>query len=276
MDDENKSGTILKNPENTAENATGTAVPNPAPTFVERIAVKMPQFSKDDIKFFFWQAEASFALSNVSVELTKYHHVVTAIPQDILRDVADVIRNPPIAPYTAIKERLLSIYADSEDQRIRRVLQQMALGDRKPSALLREMEHHAQDKLAPAVMCTLFTSLLPDDVQRILAPSTSPLTELAAMADKIMDVGPARSVAATATAQTVNPAAPASQQQVSELVGALNKLRREVANLRQNQRRGRSSSPHPNRVRGRSQSRKKFDTCWYHFEHGEDARNCRD
>lgn len=91
--------------------------------------------------------------------------------------MADVIRNPPTAPYIAVKERLLSMYADSEDQRICRVLQGMALGDRKPSALLRDMERHAQGKLSTALMRTLFTSLLLDDVQRILVPSTSPLPE---------------------------------------------------------------------------------------------------
>lgn len=243
------------------------------PTIIERVSVKMPQFSKDDIEFFFWQAEASFALSGVTAEATRFHYAVTAIPQEVLRDVAEIIRNPPDNPYTKVKERLLSIYADTKEQRIRRVLQDVALGDRKPTALLRDMEHHAQGKLLPPVMRTIFMSRLPDDVQKILAASSSPIGELAIMADKIMDVGPARSVASASVAL---PAAPSA---VSDLVNEVRELRREVASLRQNQNwrsRGRSASPHPNRTRDRSRSQRKFETCWYHYKFGDDARTCRD
>lgn len=105
-----------------------------APTTIERIAVKMPTFSKEDTEFYFLAGWGySFALSNATHTMTKFYHAVTAIPLEVLRDVTDIIRNPPDKPYTTVKGKLLSIYADSEEQRIRRVLQDLALGDRKPS-----------------------------------------------------------------------------------------------------------------------------------------------
>lgn len=89
------------------------------------------------------------------------------------------------------------------------------------------------------------------------------------MADEIMDVGPSRTIATVGAQSAVHPNMPVNQQQLSELVGALNELRREVVGLRQSQgqrSRGRSASPHPNRSRNRSRSRGKFDNCLVSFQ----------
>lgn len=45
------------------------------------------------------------------------------------------------------------------------------------------------------------------------------------MADKIMDVGPSRTIATVGAQSAVHPNMPVNQQQLSELVGALNELR---------------------------------------------------
>lgn len=94
----------------------------------------------------------------------------------------------------AVKHKPLSIYADTEEQRICRVHQELALDDCKPTALLRDMEHHAQGKLIIPVMHTIFMSRLPNEKQKILAPFTSPIAKWL-LADKTMDIGPARTVA---------------------------------------------------------------------------------
>ncbi|GBN45796.1 hypothetical protein AVEN_162358-1, partial [Araneus ventricosus] len=72
---------------------------------------------------------------------TKYHTVVASVETEILSQVSDIITSPPNNDmYKTLKDRLINIFSDSEERRLKKLLQDVELGDKRPSTLLREMQ----------------------------------------------------------------------------------------------------------------------------------------
>ncbi|GBL80106.1 hypothetical protein AVEN_29103-1 [Araneus ventricosus] len=65
--------------------------------------------------------------------------------------------NPPAdEPYDALRKRMCSQYADSEEQRLRDLISGMQLGERKPSRLLLEMRSKVENKISEELLKSLF------------------------------------------------------------------------------------------------------------------------
>ena len=62
---------------------------------IQSVALKLPQFWADGAKIWFAQAESQFAIKNITSELTKYHHVVAALPNEIAVKLIDLFENVP-------------------------------------------------------------------------------------------------------------------------------------------------------------------------------------
>lgn len=108
------------------ETATSTA------TQIEKVSVKPALFWKADPKIWFLQLEAQFALANRTVASTKFHHIVSAVDSETLSQVADISNARPTSnKYSTIKERLIAIFSYSKEQRLRRLLLEISLGEKK-------------------------------------------------------------------------------------------------------------------------------------------------
>jgi len=59
---------------------------------IQSIALKLPQFWADGAKIWFAQAESQFAIKNINNELTKYHHGITALPNEIAVQLIDFLK----------------------------------------------------------------------------------------------------------------------------------------------------------------------------------------
>ncbi|XP_053969219.1 uncharacterized protein LOC128870592 [Anastrepha ludens] len=94
------------------------------------IAVKPPVFLKSSPHIFFVQIETSFRRANISRDDTKYDHVVGALDAQILELVSDFLRNPPETDkYECLKNRIIAEFAESESKKIRKLLNDVELGD---------------------------------------------------------------------------------------------------------------------------------------------------
>ncbi|KYB29505.1 hypothetical protein TcasGA2_TC032970 [Tribolium castaneum] len=72
---------------------------------------------------------------------SKYFTIVAALDCSVLQSVSDILTNPPeTQKYETIKAKLISAYTDSQEKQLRKLLNELELGDRKPSQLLREMK----------------------------------------------------------------------------------------------------------------------------------------
>ncbi|KAF8793817.1 hypothetical protein HNY73_001855 [Argiope bruennichi] len=95
-------------------------------TNIARVAVKAPPFWRANPGIWFGPMESQFTLVRITMEITKFHHVVSALQPEELVIVGDLILKPPAEnPHTAVRARLCSQYADSEEQRLRDLISGM-------------------------------------------------------------------------------------------------------------------------------------------------------
>ncbi|GFU03722.1 peptidase A2 domain-containing protein [Nephila pilipes] len=91
----------------------------------------------------FWRAISEiwlrqFILAGITIDITKFHRVISELQPKELDIVGDIILNLPAKDSTAFRTRLCSKYADSEQQHLLDLISGMQLGDRKPSRFLLE------------------------------------------------------------------------------------------------------------------------------------------
>ncbi|XP_059091175.1 uncharacterized protein LOC131886789 [Tigriopus californicus] len=159
---------------------------------VDSVSIKLPGFWTSEPILWFVQAESQFALRNITVEDTKYHHVVAALDQSTAKRVADIFLSPSTdgSKYTILKDRLLAIFSLSSYQRAQLLQQVSPLGDRRPSELMSEM----LALLGKHEPCFLFKSLfmdhLPREVRSHLIHELDDIDprKLALLADKLVSV----------------------------------------------------------------------------------------
>lgn len=231
-------------------------------TAVASVAVKLPDFWKSDPVMWFAQAEAQFALAKVTVDGTKYNHIIAKVDQTVLRHVSDIVADPPATgKYEAIKARLLSRFEMSPQEKLEKLLMTCDLGDMKPTHLLAKMQDLASGlKVDDNLMKMLFLNRLPPNIRPILSIHDGTLAKLAEMGDKMVDSSHTH-VAAT---QAAAPSNDDVSEQLAYLTAEIRKLKTSSGS------RSRSTS----RARSTSEDRSR-DLCWYHFKYGDQARQCR-
>ncbi|XP_012939640.1 uncharacterized protein LOC106012154 [Aplysia californica] len=104
------------------------------------VSLKLPTFWTTNPEAWFAQAEAQFAICCVTVDDTKYYHVVASLDSQTATRALSVLVSPPQEhKYETIKTFLLSAFGKSESERAHLLLNIQRLGDRKPSELMDSM-----------------------------------------------------------------------------------------------------------------------------------------
>lgn len=241
-----------------------------------RVAFRPPPFSRANPELWFIQVESHFQVSGISSDNTKYHYIVSALDSDILSAVSDIIRNPPLDDkYKTIKDRLIKHFADSETARLKMLLRDVELGDRRPTHLLRSMQDLAGVSISTDVLRSLFLQRLPTPVQQILSvfldETDTDLVKLAERADKIVEVQQNSSIVAMVSSNDRDDNRLHNlEQQIQKLTEKVNQL-----TCMQNM----SRTRYENRPRSKSRERlsppkQKFEICWYHKTFGVKAHKC--
>ncbi|BHF77637.1 hypothetical protein SprV_0602074600 [Sparganum proliferum] len=232
----------------------------------------LPSVWLGDIALWLRTVESRFALRQITREDTKFHYVVAALPMEIATDLRDIIDCPPTeAPYTALKEALISRISLSTQKRLQRLISEEDLGDRKPTQLLRRLEQLADgQKLDATMFKQLFLQRLPPSVQAILAPNipSSTAQTLAETADRILEYYQPPVTVNVASRSTIAPT-------IEDVVKRLDALTLEASQLRTTRgynprspaitRRPRSPTPNQPTVDG---------FCWYYHNYGSNAHRC--
>ena len=74
---------------------------------VNTVAVKLPELLQSKVRSWFAQAEAHFAISGISSSLTKYYHVIKALPESSIEQISELLIPPADDPYSMLKDRLM-------------------------------------------------------------------------------------------------------------------------------------------------------------------------
>lgn len=285
-------------------------LPEETITSVSRLAVRLPMFWPHNPALWFTQVEASFQYAGITADSTKFALVVSQLEHRYAAEIEDVITAPPATnAYEKLKSELIRRVSASQEERIRQVLTQEDIGDRKPSQYLRHLRSKVDVGTVPDnLLRTLWSSRLPPQVKAIIASQTDmSLDAVADLADKIADaLIPAPMSASVATCSSVTgtpinlvppanfyaptgvPAATChgitgtmvTRADYDSLAAKVESLTKRIDELLSR----RDSSRDRNRNRRRSRSRssatstqsgqEQHTVCWYHRRFGEQAHKC--
>lgn len=203
---------------------------------IQAVSLKLPNFWTEQPQVWFVQAEAQFAIRNITGDDTKFYYVVAALPQDVAKRVIDLLSAPPAAhKYEALKKRLKDTYGLSDYERGARLLHVPPLGDDKPSVLMDNMLAHLGAHEPCFLFRALFLERLPEDIRGVLVHSkTEDCRELAKAADALWEAHSPATNAVSRQSRSATKHAPATK-----------------------------ASPATT------------DLCFFHAKFGDQARNCR-
>ncbi|XP_055841024.1 uncharacterized protein LOC129908505 [Episyrphus balteatus] len=186
------------------------------------VAARMPQFWRDRPSLWFAQLETILSASRPNDD-TKFQYVIANLDRRDLEQISDILLTPPAAnKYAKVKERLIKVYEENEEQRMQRLIEGLDLGDSQPSQLLRRIRDLSGSSGTPdTVIKVMWLSRLPSHVRAILSSVTAELNSLAEVADKIMS----HSSSPKSIAALPPPASPASRASGSDnMKGILQRL----------------------------------------------------
>jgi len=211
--------------------AAGTA----AAASIAAVGVKLPSFWLQDPHFWFSQAEAQFNISGITVEQTRFQHVLRSLDSSTANQVLSKIKTPRAGQeYSDLKAALIKAFAKTEQDRAAQLFNMGGLGSKTPTFLLNEMKALMGDEPCGLLFKHLFLSNLPEDIRLVLVQHTDPIEDLAEMADKMWKEKSTASLPLSITAvkgrTPSKPSAPSSGSTTS--------------------------------------------TCWYHRTFGSEARSC--
>lgn len=262
--------------------------PNPILPEVSKVAARLPPFWKSNPRIWFTQTEANFAVAGITNDVTKYHSVIGAIDGSVLVQVGDIFTGPvEKQTYANLKERLITQFAESEETQLKILLQEIALDDKKPSTLLREMRALAGAAVTEELLKSLWIQRLPQQIRVILSINESGLDNMAKQADKIAEVTPQRGIDATESCSSANNND--IRNELADLRSMIEKLslRENGRETRREQGRSGTRDRSVSRYRSKSYNRQHFrnnnfqqndndeNICYYHNKWGNKAKKCK-
>ncbi|XP_012152709.2 uncharacterized protein LOC105664124 [Megachile rotundata] len=227
---------------------------------VAAVSVKVPPFWVEEPEMWFAQLEGQFLVAGITVDATKFAYVVGNLEGRYAREVADIIKNPPIVDkYDTLKRQLVARLSQSEDRKLRQLLEREELGDRTPSQFLR----HLKSLVGEASVQTILPT-----------QEKAPLEDATILADKVYELapqGPQSNMAAVEKPSGIS----AIERKVEELTKMVEQLTTRSRGPWRKRWRGssRDRSASGNRVRYQS-DKKRYDDCWYHYKWGKNAHKC--
>ncbi|KAL0832426.1 hypothetical protein ABMA28_000661 [Loxostege sticticalis] len=247
------------------------------------VSSRLPEFWCDQPRLWFVQCEAILTPQKLSDE-AKYNLVVTKLGKEVIKQVSDILLTPPsVNKFGTLKSRLLTVYEESENRQLQKLLSEIELGDQKPSQLLRYMRDLARGKIPDDTLSIMWQGHLPSSIRAVLAVSEiKDLENLAAIADKVLEnTRPLQVSEVTSEATSPFTQLQAQIAQLSLQVVELQRSRsRNRYNISRNYNNRRQHFNSRSTSRGRNMSRRTDvptnGLCFYHNRFRHRANKCSD
>lgn len=252
---------------------------------ISAASIKLPQFWVNCPEAWFIHTEMQFATRGILQDKTKYEYVVTALPQEVIMTVIDVIQNPPNDDrYGNLKDVLINRHTISETRRLDKIFSDSEIGDQRPSEFYRSMALLAGTKISQDVLIKLWVRKLPKSLNVALTGSNiTDVNKLLQLADNIWDVLQRDELAVVSIPTSkqvpnIDKVVDGLVQATANLCEGFRSLSLDVSAMRQQFEgyRNRGQKEHFGRERSRSRNRSKERNwlCRFHYRYGKDARKC--
>lgn len=229
-----------------------------------KVSVKLPPFWTDKPEMWFYQVEAQFKISGITCEDTQFNYLVAQLEPKYIENIWDIIQDKSANKYSAAKNRLLSTFKESENKRIKRLITGLELGDMKPSQLLRKMRTlGSTEDVSDKVLRTIWFEKMPENIKNVLIVSDGTLENVAAMADKILEMNPRHELASVEK----------NSSSYDILLSKISNLEQQISSLQLNHSSRSRYRSAGRRNLSRSRSRKRYNPegkyCYFHFKYGK-------
>lgn len=249
------------------------------PTDINALIVKLPTFWSNNPSIWFIQAEAQFALGKLTKDLSKYNYVVGTLPESIADSISDVLENPPATGlYANLKDTLIKRHSLSIEARIRKLVSDEEMGDKKPSEYYRTLKKLSGNTTAvgEGLLKKLWMNRLPQAVGVALIPQKEDdIGKLMKLADQVWEAIKTANVSAVSSKPTTND--DDLRSEISALKVMIEKLSFDRSRSRSRSFQRRDNRPQSNNNRSRSRGPRfnpKGKFCYNHFRYGNKARKC--
>lgn len=286
----NSNITQLSQPTNQSTNSPTVSTMSVPSSNIEISAasLKLPQFWTSCPTAWFIHAEIQFSTRGITQDKTKYEYVVTALPQEVILTILDIIQNPPSGDrYDHLKTTLIERNSISENRKLDQILSDSEMGDRRPSEFYRSMALLAGSNFTPEILKKLWLRKLPKSLNVALTGSNlSDTNELMLLADNLWEVLYSSEVASVREPSLTKSVVSSNLEKIVEnLVQATTNicqnfqtLSLDISSIRK------QMEEHPYRSqfrrfsRSRSHSRNRSDNkkwlCRFHYKYGSEAKRC--
>lgn len=227
--------------------------------------------------------ESYFTKLKIDDNQQRYLDVVSCLPSRYANEVRDVIMLPlDNTSYTSLKTELVKRLSSTQDEKTRKLLENVTMGDEKPSQFLRRLQALAGTTVPESLLKTLWMRGLPEKLKPTMATQQDKtLVAMAEVADTVYSLLPARSELCEAVGSTNDIQLATELQkltcdmatmkdQFSALVGQINEVSRDS-------RRGRSpflSNRQSFRPHSWSREHRPAGVCWYNWLFKDAAKKC--
>jgi len=138
---------------------------------VNHYSIKAPPFYRKSPEIWFRQLESQFHLAKITNPVTKYHHVMASLPEEVARDFFGVENEN----YDDLKSAILQNLKANKHELIEDALATLELGNKRPSQLVSEIKRKFREidvavddsivksRLLSALPCNLRSALVGHD-----------------------------------------------------------------------------------------------------------------
>lgn len=125
------------------------------------VKTNMPPLQKNNIEGWFLSLDFWFRANNIVSDEQRYLNVMTNLEPTVLQQIVLQCTNMPRNnQYEFVKKLIIQYYADSKKSRLNKVLNEMPLGDLKPSQLFQRMTQTAGDTMSQTAIREIWESRL--------------------------------------------------------------------------------------------------------------------
>ena len=152
---------------------------------LQHVAVKPPTFMEANAVAWFSIMEAQFNLSNVSVSVTKFYHVLAALPAEIVAKIPPSVLDS--YDYVKLKEAVISAYEKTKPEMLDKLMTSTCISGR-PSVYLNELMSLAgRIGVGEDIIRHKFIQALPSSVSPVVASQKQlDLMNLGKLADELL------------------------------------------------------------------------------------------